>query len=165
MQCSENTGRFSRGAIFSRPQRRQTDSQRPRELCLTNPECATQADEGIVGAIEFPETDPRNLFPHHLTLIECISLSRRFRLSKVMTNRKKQASIMRTTDNRLKATARAVISPRIQRGVRVVGPQRPGFRDLGGGDDEAPRIDIVGPAGEDREANVRGGSQDLDGRR
>jgi hypothetical protein len=115
MQRSENAGRFSRGAIFSRPQRRQTDSQRPRELCLTNPECASQADEGIVGAMELPQPDPRNLFPHHLTLIECISLSSRFRLSKVMTNRKKQASIMRTIDNRLKATARAMISPRIQR--------------------------------------------------
>ena len=85
MQCSEESVRLSRGAILSRPQRRQADSQRPRELCLTNPQRAPKTDERIVGAIELPDPDPRRVFPHALTLIELFLLSTRIALSKLMT--------------------------------------------------------------------------------
>jgi hypothetical protein len=88
MQSPEDSVRLSGGAILSRPQRRQADSQRPRELCLTNPQCASKADERIVGAIELPDPNPRKIFPHVLTLIELLLLSTRFPLSKVMTTDK-----------------------------------------------------------------------------
>jgi hypothetical protein len=85
MECPEDSCRLSGGAILSCPQCGQADPQRPSELCLTDPECASKTDQRIVGAIEVPETSPRKLIPHNLTLIEFFPLSTGFQLLKVMT--------------------------------------------------------------------------------
>jgi hypothetical protein len=87
VQCPENSGRLSSSAILSRPQRRQADSQGPCKLCLTDPECASQADERIVGPIELPEADPRTMVPHLLTLIEFFPLSKPIPVVKCDDNR------------------------------------------------------------------------------
>src|SRR5260370_16821060 len=85
----------------------------------------------------------------------------RFLLSNVMTI----GRALKNEDSRLNPTAGSVSSPGIQRGARVLSPHRRGLRTRDGGDHDALRIDLVGPAREQREPNVTGGGENLDGTR